>query len=410
MNERLKQALMILGFVVVTAGLGYAIYFFFFRPTAPTPVAVVPPGATQPLPSAGTAAPGQPSAPVPPGGLPSAPGIIPPTFPSAVSPEITAKTTVLNTNVSQAISLSPSGGVRLYDAIDGKFYRILDDGTHIALADQQFFNVDKVYWGNKTDKAVITYPDGTKTMYDFASKKQVTLPKLWEDFSFSPEDNQLVTKSVGNNEDNRFLVVANPDGSNAQAVESMGQNHELVHANWSPNNQVVAYAFTADSMGLDRQAVVMVGKNRENFKNLIVEGRGFVPNWSPSGGQILYSVYNSSDDYKPSLWISGAVGDQINANRRNISIATWADKCVWQNETTIFCAVPTRLDAGAGLQRELSNDIPDAIYRIDLATARVANLGQPEGNPSINQLQIASDGKSVYFNDRVTGRLIRYEF
>lgn len=409
MNERLKQVLIVLGFVIVTAGLGYAIYFFFFRPTAPSPVTVVPPGVTQPLPSAGTAVPGQPTAPLPPGVLPVSPGAAP-TLPSGVPPESATKTTVLNTNVSQAISLSPSGGVRLYDAIDGKFYRVLDDGTRLALSDQQFFNVDKVYWGNKSDKAVITYPDGTKTMYDFAAKKQVTLPKLWESFSFSPEDNQLVTKSIGNSEDNRFLVVANPDGSNAQAIESMGRNQDLVVPNWSPNNQIVAYAFTADSLGLDRQAVVMVGKNRENFKNLIVEGRGFVPSWSPSGAQLLYSVYNSSDDYKPSLWISGAVGDQMNANRRNLGIATWADKCAWQSETMVFCAVPTKLEAGAGLQRDLSNDIPDTIYRIDLANAQVANLGQPEGNPSINQLQVAPDGRSVYFNDRVTGRLIRYAF
>lgn len=408
MNERLKQVLIVLGFAIVTAGLGYAIYFFFFRPTAKPPAAVVPGGVTQPLPSAGKAVPGQPTGPIPPGGLPVAPGV--PGLPSAVAPEAGARTTVLNANVSQAISLSPSGGVRLYDAIDGKFYRILNDGTRVALSDQQFFNVDKVYWGHATDKAVITYPDGTKTLYDFASQKQVTLPKHWEDFDFSPQDNQLVTKSVGNNEDNRFLVVSNPDGTNAQAIESMGQNQDLVHVSWSPNNQVVAYAFTADGIGLDRQAVVMVGKNRENFKNLIVEGRGFIPNWSPSGDQIVYSVYNSNDSYLPSLWISGSTGDQINANRRNLGLVTWADKCAWQNETVIFCAVPTRLDVGAGLQRDIANDIPDAIYRINLATAQISNLGQPDGNPTVNQLQAAPDGRSVYFNDRVTGKLIRYEF
>jgi hypothetical protein len=177
---------------------------------------------------------------------------------------------------------------------------------------------------------------------------------------------------------------------------------------WSPNDQIIAYGFTGEAIGFDRQAVVMVGKNHENFKNLIVEGRGFMPNWSPSGQNILYSVYSGSEGFKPSLWVSGASGDSINSNRRNLNLETWANKCVWQSEQVVYCAVPSHLDDGAGLQPDLFKDTQDFIYRIDLSNGSLTNLGQPEGSPSVNQMTLGSDGQALFFNDQASGQLIRF--
>ncbi len=409
MNPRLKQALLVVGFLAIVAGLAFALYYVFFREEPsqilpePTPI----PGA--PLPSAGT---GRPTTTVSvPGALPSAPTPAAPPSPLAFpSPEAAEapRTTVLNENVSQAISLSQSGGVRLYDSFSGRFFRITDEGQRIPLGTQTFFNVADVAWANSSDKAVLTYPDGFKTLYDFTTGQQVTLPKHWESFQFSPQDDKIIAKSMGNNEDNRFLVIANPDGTNAEAVEALGTNADRVQVSWSPNNQVVAFAQTAEGIGFDRQQILLVGKNRENFKALVVEGRGFLPSWSPSGENVLYSVYDGSSGFRPSLWISGASGDNVNANRRNIQLQTWADKCTWKDEQTVFCAVPTQLPEGAGLQRSVADGIPDQIYRVDLATGQTVNLGQPDGNPTINRLLIAPDGRAVYYNDRITGRLVRY--
>jgi hypothetical protein len=409
MNPRLKQALLILAFLAATGAFGYALYYFFFRATLPTEEVVVSPTSTiSSLPRAprGTATPTTSTTGT--GSLPSTPSIPTPlSLPPTVTPEQAPRTLTVNENVSNSLSNSPNGA-RFYDAIQGKFYRVNDDGTTKLLSDQTFFNVDQVYWGKSSDQAIITYPDGTKTYYNFKENRQVTLPSHWDSFDFAPADDKLITKSIGNNENNRFLVVSNPDGTNAHAIEELGTNQDKVTVSWSPNNQIVAFADTAEGIGFDRQQIVLVGQNRENFKNLIVEGRGFVPNWSPSGNMLLYSVYNSSDDYKPSLWVSGAVGDQVNANRRNLNLQTWADKCVWQNESVIICAVPKSLETGAGLQRDIANDTEDNIYRINLANASITNLGSPEGNHNINQMVVTKDGSAVLFTDRVTGKLIRF--
>jgi hypothetical protein len=405
MSERLKRLLLIVGFLVVTAGLAFLLYWMFFRvPPEELPPPVAPEAFEGVFPRAGEAPPPAPVAPPVAPGLPVAPELPAPPAPPGPPP----RTRVLRTEVTSAISLSPSG-IRSYNPNDGKFYRVQDDGTAVPMSNQVFFNVDEVTWGNRTDKAVLTYPDGSKILYDFTTDRQATLPRHWDGFSFSPQDDKIVTKAVGNSPENRFLVVANPDGTNARLIEELGENQDKVMVNWSPNDQVVAFAQTGSPLGFDRQEILLIGKNQENFKGLIVEGRGFMPQWSPSGQNLIYSVYNTAEGFRPTIWFSGAVGDDVNANRRNLGLKTWADKCTWQNETTAYCAVPEELGEGAALQRGLFANVPDDIYRVDLQAGTTVNLGRPDGNPSINKLLTSPDGSAVYFTDRLTGQLVRFE-
>jgi len=420
MSERTKKIILIILFSTVVVGAGVVIYYLFFRPpVTPTPVAI-PENVIPGLPTAGTGAP-QPGAgvipttpeggvlPVAPGGgaVPTVPTAAPYQAPGAQPP---AKTFALTQQPVQAISVSQSGtGVRTYNPQDGKFYRVTDDGAMIPLSDNVFYSVSNVTWANRTDKAVLEYPDGSKTLYDFNNDKQVTLPKYWEDFNFSPQDNQIAAKSIGNNETSRFLVISNPDGTNARPVADLGENWDKVHTSWSPNNQVIGYSFTGDPIGMDRQSVLLIGKNQENYKDLVVEGRGFIPKWSPSGNNLLYSVYSTENDYKPMLWVSGAVGDAINAHRQNIGIQTWADKCAWQTEQVLICAVPDQIPSGAALQREaLMGNTADSIVRVDLSSGTRVNLGHPTGNPTVNQMSLSADGQYAYYTDRSTGNLMRF--
>ncbi len=406
MSDRLKRLLLIVGFVLITLGLAFALYYFFFRPVAqPTaPPSAVPPRAGGLVPGAPGARPTPEEAARP--GLPPVtrvPGLALPTGVPTVP-----RSQVIVDRVTRNISAGKTG-LRSYNPADGRFYRVSPEGELTPLSNQTFFDVQDVDWGNQTDKAVLTYPDGSNILYDFEQDKQYTLPKHWEDFGFSPNDDRIAAKSIGNNENNRFLVVSNPDGTNVRPVENLGQNQDKVHVNWSPNNQIIAHSFTGEPLGYDRQSIIMVGQNQENFKALVVEGRGFVPSWSPSGDNLLYSVYNSSDGYRPGIWISGASGDSINANRRNLNIQTWADKCAWQNEDVVICGVPTSLPRGAGLQRDVARGIPDQIVRVNIATGETTNLGLTSDSASVANMTVGSDGNAVFFTNETTGRLIRFD-
>lgn len=406
MSDRLKRSLLIIGFVLVTLSIAFALYYFFFR-ARPEPGA---PGVITPPPIGGLR-PGQPSSgsatttPTGPGGLPKTTGVSIPGLPKGVP--TAPRSRVIREEVTRSLALGRNG-LRSYNPADGRFYRISEDGQATALSNQTFYDVEKIDWANSADKAVLSYPDGSNILYDFETDKQYTLPRHWEDFGFSPNDDKLISKSIGNNEDNRFLVVSNPDGTSARPIESMGTNQDKVHVSWSPNNQVVAYSFTGEPLGFDRQSIILVGQNQENFKALVVEGRGFIPSWSPSGQNLLYSVYNSSDGYAPTIWISGAAGDEVNANRRNIGLNTWADKCAWQSESVAICGVPIRLPQGAGLQRDIARGIPDAIYRVNMETGELVNLGT-SGNASVSNIVVSQDGSKAFFTDETTGRLISFD-
>ncbi len=415
MDDRRKKLLFIALFILAVVGIAVVLYLLFFRAIQPTtsPETQVP-GTGNSLPRASDGSPGTIGGQTG-GALPSASptqgvdlGETPVLPTSSLLPDA-AKISVLAQNVRLPIATSRTGtnGVRFYDSSDGRFYSVLDDGSRVPLSDTVFPNVEQVTWGNKSEKAVIGFPDGNQVIYDFSQDRQTTIPRFWQELQFSPDDDQIVAKSIGSNPTNRFLIIAGSDGSDPRPIEELGNNQDKVMVSWSPNNQTVAFARTGDPLGANREQILLVGKNQENFKGLIVEGRGFTPNWSPDGTQLLYSAWNAEEGYHPILWLSGASGDQVNANRRRVNIETWADKCSWADDTTVICGVPKNMPNGAGLQRALFDNGPDALYRLDLASGQAVPLEEFSSNVAVRSVRVSGDGRSVFVTDGNSGQLIR---
>lgn len=393
-----KRIALIVIFVLVTLIIGYALYRVFFAPSTPLvgPGVTPPPGTENEFPTGGTAA--VPTAPVTP------PRILPTGQPSGregavgPAPTETRETKIVTTNIAE-VTASRSGGVQFYNETDGKFYRVGADGEPTPLSDDVFYNVQDVTWSPEQTSSVIEYPDGSNIYYNFASKEQVTLPKHWEDFSFSPQGDKLAAKSVGLDPNNRWLVVADPNGANVRAVEALGNNADKVTVDWSPNKQVVALSRTGEALGADRQQILLVGLNGENFPGLVVEGRDMRSQWSPEGKRLLYSVYSGRNDFKPELWITDAEGQNIGANRKVLGLDTWAEKCTFANERYVYCGVPTSLERGAGFAPDIANNIPDNIFQIDLQTGLKTQLPLDQGHV-VNNIFVGDNGDTLYFTDK----------
>jgi hypothetical protein len=399
MRFDLKKLLLIILFVAVIAGAGYAIYFFFFRGVAPP-------------------APEEVEEEVPTGVLPeAAPGVPPAVTPEAVAPTlpvaspvamggVTQVETITPTVTPQDITLSGDGqNLQFYNADTGQFSRVLADGTIQTISDEVFYNVEKATWSADSNSAILEYPDGSNILYDFETKKQVTLPKHWESFDFSPQGDQIVALSIGIDPDNRWLVTSDRDGSNAQAIEPLGENADKVQVKWSPNNQIIATSRTGQPMGIDRQQILLVGKHGENFPGLTVEGWGFDYKWSTSGDRMVYNVHNTDSSYNPTLWVVDASGSNIGQNRKNLKVNTWAEKCTFADNTTLYCAVPDYLPEGAGYQPSVADGIPDTIYKIDITTGRKTTVGKPEDASTIKSMYTSSDGKYLFYVDKATSRI-----
>ncbi len=298
-----------------------------------------------------------------------------------------------------APSLNNNGSMRYHNAADGKFYRIQSDGSIKALSDQTFYNVKKVTWGKTKDIAVLEYPDDSKIVYNFETQKQVTLPKHWEEFSFSNDSEEIAAKSIGLSPENRWLVTVKNDGTGTKTVEPMGNNSDKVTIDWSPSRQVVAFSQTGQPLGSERREVLMVGLNGENFKSTIVEGVGFEPQWSPTGKKLLYSVYSSRSDYKPELWVVNSYGDEIGSNRQTLKLNTWAHKCSFSDDNYLYCAVPKNLPSGAGMAPTLANGVYDDLFRIDLNTGSKIPLSLG-GDYQIENISFDQGNKKIFFTDK----------
>jgi len=411
---RYKKIFLIIGFIALVALFAYLLWRFFFQ----SPVTVqTPTNATQGtgngLPSAGLGN-GTGTDQNGTGGLPSSsgPGSSTPVTgqtngnpnePSPIAVGGLTKTTLINESPSLSPTLDKNGGVQYYDKNDGKFYKIDSDGKKVALSDKIFHSVDNVTWAPDSNKAVLEYPDGSKILYNFTTQKQVTLPSHWKDFSFSPDSSQIISKSMGTDPENRWLIVSNDDGSKAQTLEQIGDKDNSVYPSWSPNNQIVA--MYTEGVDFDRQNVFFVGLNGENFKSTEVEGRGFESKWSTTGDKILYSVYNTSDNLKPRLWVVDASGDTISNDRKSLSIQTWASKCTFASNSEVYCAVPNNLESGAGLYPELADKTQDSLYKIDLKTGSQKLIAVPNGAYNISSIVVNNNQDSLYFTDKFSGSI-----
>lgn len=397
MSDNLKRILLIIGLVTVSALIAWGIYSFFTRTGAP---ATRPPGkvtTTTPgkLPTAGER-PATTTGGTGAGELPTAqvvPDSIPQITPSYYQPQLVKQ--VITDNISFS-NLSQKNNLRYYSPNEGKFYRLDATGKPTELSAQVFYNVEKVTWAPNNDKAVLYYPDGSKIVYNFETQKQVSMPKHWEEFSFSNNGTELAAKSMGLSSDNRWLVTTKDDGTGTRLVEPMGDNADKVTVDWSPTGQVVAFSDTGEPLGADRKEILFVGLNGENFKSAIVEGTDFRPAWSPTGQKLLYSVYSAASDLKPEVWIVDAYGDDIGNNRKMLKLNTWADKCTFKDDNTVFCAVPKELPRGAGMLPEVAAGIYDNLYKIDVRTGLKTAINLDK-EYTIDSLSVDSVNNKLYF-------------
>jgi len=398
-----KKIFLITGFILTVLILGYLLYLLFFKPTPPALIVTEPVATATPtgLPIAPTG-PGQIVKPSPITGLPAE--VTPTKVASPIAQGNLTQTSQLNQVASFGTTLASNGrDLQYYNKTDGKFYRITKDGQITVLTDKVFHQVKTIVWSPDKNKAILEYPDGANIVYNFATNKQITLPSHWKDFAFSPNGQQIVMKSMGLDPDNRWLAIVNSDGSKARRIEALGEKDATVYPSWSPNNQIIA--MYTEGIDFDRQEVFFVGLNKENFKSLVIEGRGFESKWSPKGDKLLYSVYSSKNDLKPLLWITNAQGENIGTGRKNLNVETWANKCVFVDDINIYCAVPEKLEQGAGLFPELAKNTSDRLYKIDTRTGLKKLVAIPDGNYNMSNIIVSDNSQYLYFTDETTGRL-----
>jgi len=414
----LRKILLIILFIVAVIALSIVLYFFFFAPAKPTVTPSEAPAEEfgklpmsqeefERLTAEERARLGLPEAGVVPSTEREETGVSMPEYSEIASGGKTWVEIVANDVVIGAALASDGQKSVYYNKTDGKFYEIDAEGNKIILSGQSFYNVEKINWAPTKDRVILEYPDGFKIMYDFRKQKQYTLPKNWSDFSWNSVGSRIAFKTTGGQVEQNWLAMANPDGTGLKPIAFMGENADKVIVNWSPNNQVVAFSRTGQSRGVWEQEILLIGQNQENFRSLIVEGRGFESQWSPSGEKIAYSVYSADSNYNPKLYVVNASGDKIGTGKIDTGLTTWSYKCTFaHNDVDLYCAVPRDLPQGVGLVPDLITRTQDDFYKINLQTGQTTFLAESVlGGYDVQKMFVSQDGSLLYFIDKNTNNL-----
>lgn len=397
MTERTSRLLGILGFLFTVLLIAFALYWVFFRPDQPVPSTS--PSMNIPSTSLPGSLPGSDTV-TDRTSTPDKPSVLPEASPIAQGGPTKVEPVTLTPVF--APEMSKDGRLHYFNPDDGKFYATDAEGNAHSLFNQSFKEAKSVVWNGTASAAIVEFPDGANVSVNLENGKAIPLPQHWEDFSFSPNGKQIAAKSIGIDPNNRWLTIANADGSRAETVAALGNNADKVHVNWAPHDQIVAFSETGTPQSFGRRQILAIGKHQENLPGLMVEGFNFTPTWSESGTTLLYSASSQNDGYTPRLWLVDGESNTLGQNRRSIPLKTWADKCSFVDDTTAYCAVPTSLPEGAGLQRALARNTPDQVYRVNVKTGSTTLIGQPETQVPMTRLRISPDGNTLFFQNERT--------
>lgn len=406
----MKRILAIIGFVAVVVLLLLLIWYFFFRPLPPPPPEPSPKEPVTILPIPGEL--------VTPEGVPITAPPFAPAIPEEALPATAAQanggpvqTREIETGRNINPQLAPDGAsVVTFNSFDGAFYRVTPDGDVERLTDQTFAGATNVTWSPRSDKAIIEFLDDTKIVYDFNQKQQIaTLQKHWESFAFSPDGSGIAFKSIAPDPENNWFAIANADGSGGELIEPMGRKFNQFIPLWSPSDQIVG--LFEEGVDANRKKLYFIGKNGENNKAVTVEGRDVRVQWSPLGTQLLFSAYSSLSGFRPEVWIVDALGDTIGANRRKIDVQTWADKCGFADNETLYCSVPKIIPEGGGFLPIIAEERSggEVIYKIDLTTGEKRQIAEPRNDVIAQNIRVDKNQRTLFFTDKYSGKLYRIQ-
>jgi hypothetical protein len=96
--------------------------------------------------------------------------------------------------------------------------------------------------------------------------------------------------------------------------------------------------------------------------------------------------------------------------RTPLDLTTLPEKCVWQNNTVVFCAVPQGISDGQYPDDWYQGNIvfKDSLWSIDTSKGSTANIISPTQSFDISKLIISPDGSYLYFINKIDGTLWSY--
>lgn len=404
-NNMMRRILIIVAVLIVLIGLGIAAYFFFFASKAGTlTVGANPFGDTS-----GTTAPA--------GGLTEGSGagtLVAPNFikitdgpvsQGMVATDVNIAVAGQGTSTSSTTQTTPDIDVRFIDRASGNIYSYLARSrTLTRLSNKTLPGIQEASWVPNGSLAYVRFL--TSSGADGEHIATYALPENENGGFFLEQDlsEARVSSSTG-----LFTLLTSTTGSVGTVSKIDGSSPRTLFT--SLVSSLIVYpagntyfAYTKASSAISGYGFQVAGGS---FTRILGPLTGLTLLPSPSGKSVLYSYVDSGAEHL-------AVIDLANHTATALPLATLTEKCVWADEATVYCGVPT--DMGSG---NLPDDwyqgvvsFSDRIWRIDM-TARVATLivdPSTVAKTSIDAISLTIDPKEnvLVFMDKKTGSLWAY--
>ncbi|MDD5152528.1 MAG: hypothetical protein PHS95_00800 [Candidatus Pacebacteria bacterium] len=248
---------------------------------------------------------------------------------------------------------------------------------------------------NLSNPTKLLAPDGTK---NFMKVEEISLP---DSIPF------MATAEDGTNK--LFYLKNNKDGAQGTTITYKNTSATKIFTSlfteWLPQfpNQNTVALTTKASANIPGGLFFLDTRTR-SFNKIIGSINGLTTLVSPDNKRVLYS---ETKDGSPQL----SVYNIATKEKRDLSIQTLAEKCVWgrKQTTVVYCAVPKTIPAGAYPDAWYQGivSLADSIWKIDTQNTDTEELTSSTDLNGVNldmtNLSLNSNDSYLLFTNKITG-------
>lgn len=383
--SQIRRIILILLGIVVLGVLG----FLGYRALRTTPAA--PQDETQTITGRSLPSPAIPQ--VPPGG---AEGAIPlPDLPSIAEERLVRLTDfpvvspALNKDETRVLFYKKSGGDLFASDFTGKNQTKQTNLTVIGLME--------AIWQRDGGRAVVRYADGdtAKAFLQIGTSTIATLPQDITSAAWSPDRSSVAYALPRDGQ--LDLIITDASGKNPRTV----YRTPLIDASLAWVAADLFIFATAPSAAADGYFFAF-SRQDGAFTKVFGPQRGLIGLWSPDGAAVLASgIPAGAREYALTLY------SRQKKESVSIPLATMAEKCVWSDGASLFCAVPKSIPGGTVLPDEYLRgefNPSDRIVRIESTAGAVSPIFD-EGDFDMANILATKDKKRLFFVNRRDGTL-----
>lgn len=300
----------------------------------------------------------------------------------------------LNGDESKILFYKKEGGELISIGFTGGIEEKLSNITVVDLME--------AVWGPDRQRRAVFYLDGEtkKGFLHISTSSTATLPQNIRSFSWSPDGKSLaylLQRSGGTTD----LVVADASGKNPKVIFSTPIRDASIR--WITSNKIV---FQTAPSGLGEGFIFLFTRADGVFTRIGGPLFGLEAIWSPDGSRFLVS---STDASGRNLVLS--LRDTTGKTLFNSDVHTLAEKCVFADTNTLYCAVPRALPQETTLPDDYLRgelNTSDVIQVLDFSS-RIINTVVNLGAFDVSNLIVTKKQDFLFFVNRTDGTLWSYK-